>query len=192
MAKYKIYEYVGKNGKKDYRKVVLLDKENKAIDICYNKKRKKSWYIADYRCTEIQMYGKRDIEDRTNSIFITNDEEDTEILNNIGISTINFANNVMNEYELMEYLPRLFKNFKKVFILEDFLVYLTDVNYKKLKQVFLEKLAKLPNIKEILILNPRKVSCYYKTINDMVTHNKENNNLGEEFMQLIKTSERYK
>ena len=35
MAKYKNYEYVGKNGKKDYRKTVLLDKNNEIINVSY-------------------------------------------------------------------------------------------------------------------------------------------------------------
>ena len=142
MAKYKNYEYVGKNGKKDYRKTVLLDKNNEIINVSYSKKRKKCWYAADnYTYTDIQIYGRRDIEDRTNTIFITNDEEDTEILNNTGVSAINFAHTMMEERELMDYLPRLFKNFKKVFILDDFLESLRDVNYKGLKQTFLEKLS---------------------------------------------------
>lgn len=193
MAKYKNYEYVGKNGKKDYRKTVLLDRNNEIINVSYSKKRKKCWYAADnYTYTDIQIYGRRDIEDITNTIFITNNEEDTEILNNTGVSAINFAHTMMEERELMDYLPRLFKNFKKVFILDDFLESLRDVNYKGLKQTFLEKLSKLPNIKEIIILDPRKVHYMYKTINDIVKINNKNGKCEEEFLQLIKTSERYK
>ena len=99
---------------------------------------------------------------------------------------------MMEERELMDYLPRLFKNFKKVFILDDFLESLRDVNYKGLKQTFLEKLSELPNIKEIIILDPRKVHYMYKTINDIVKINNKNGKCEEEFLQLIKTSERYK
>lgn len=193
MAKYKEYEYVGKFGKKNYKKIVLLDKDNNVINTCYSRKINKSWYAEDeYMNEDIQIYGKTDVCKEKGVIFITNDEEDTELLNRIGFPAINFAHTTMSKMELMEYIPKLFNGFKKVFIINDFIENLRSKYNEILKQDFLEKLNNLPNINEIMILNPNKVHYSYKTINDILNPKKDSSKCEEEFMQLIKTAEKYK
>lgn len=204
----KVYSYRNLQGEESFKKIKIYP--DKYDDIKkYSEteliKNNNNWYVnyADY-INKVLIYGDMNKDYNQYDLFITNSEEDTDLLNGLGYSAMNFASFPMTENELIKSIPQLFRNFKRIYIINDFLENLKNENFESIKKSFLEKLDGELKINQIMqmhfenseskfkgirILNLKRINKEYKTITDMFDNiDKPDKSL---ILDLIETAEKY-